>query len=444
MATHQQLKELSQEHLTKYRPSLSPMELATLDHEIDSLCPEFFLYQKKLLENQATFKKKDPLEEFFYSSEKKFIEPGLELLRNGKVGCLIVAGGQGSRLGFDGPKGMFPITPIKKKTLFQVFSEKVLAASRCYGYNFPLAIMTSYDAYNTVIEFFKENDYFGLKKENVFFFYQEELPLLDFKGNLFLERKDHIAQAPNGNGRALHLFYNSGIYQEWEKRGIDFLSLIQVDNPLIDPFDISMLGCHKFQENEITAKAILREESEIVGVYTSDYRVLEYTELSPEAFSEKLPDGKLKYSCGNISQFCFSLSWIKDLVRRNAHQELHLARKAVSYLNEEGITLKSKKPNAWKFEYFIFDVFSQAENISVIAYPSQDVFAPLKNTSGIHSIETVQAALLRLYKKTFQEISGCKISEDVFELDTQFLYPTIELLKKWQDQPWPENTTYLS
>ena len=123
MATHQQLKELSQEHLTKYRPSLSPMELATLDHEIDSLCPEFFYIKKNFLKIKLHLRKKILWRNFLFK-RKKFIEPGLELLRNGKVGCLIVAGGQGSRLGFDGPKGMFPITPIKKKTLFQVFQKK--------------------------------------------------------------------------------------------------------------------------------------------------------------------------------------------------------------------------------------------------------------------------------------------------------------------------------
>ena len=129
------------------------------------------------------------MEEFFYSSEKKFIEPGLELLRNGKVGCLIVAGGQGSRLGFDGPKGMFPITPIKKKTLFQVFSEKVLAASRCYGYNFPLAIMTSYDAYNTVIEFLKKMTTLVLKKKMYFSFIKKSFLYLILKETFFSKEK---------------------------------------------------------------------------------------------------------------------------------------------------------------------------------------------------------------------------------------------------------------
>ena len=317
---------------------------------------------------------------------------GRKLIRQGKVGCLIVAGGQGTRLGFNGPKGMFPISVIKHKTLFQLFAEKTLAASE----NLPLAIMTSPLNDKQTRDFFKGHNDFGLK--HISFFTQGMLPFENQDGNPIEET------GPDGNGRALHHFVNSSIWKQWHDQGVRYLNFVLVDNPLADPFDGELIGFHDRMRSDVVVKCIKRTDpDEKVGIIIEqegEVHVVEYSELSDDERS-------LKHPLANISLFSFTMDFVKQA--SEATLPIHRTLKAIS----------PGKPKAWKSEYFIFDVLSLAKKVDILLYPREICFAPLKNATGKDSPETVQAALQERDRQHYQQMTGKKPPNQPFELSQE-------------------------
>ena len=324
----------------------------------------------------------EPCMDYEHQGSEEAIELGERLVGEGKVGCLIVAGGQASRLKYDGPKGAFPIL---NKSLFQIFSEKVVAASRKHDILLPVVIMTSPLNHEQTVNFFIEHDYFGLDRGQIDFFVQGMLPLFNEEGELFFDSPGHIAEAPDGNGHTLHAFYDSGVFQKWLDRGVLYLNYINVDNFLSDPYDINLAGTHRLNNNDVTIKCILREDpKESVGMIVSceeKISVVEYSEVAPEEAVAMNSDGFLKHPCANISNFCFSMDFIRKVVDRGPCP-LHLAHKAVKIMGEV-----SDQPNAWKFERFIFDVWNKDDKVSLLVYPRDQCFAPLKTMDDVEKIE---------------------------------------------------------
>lgn len=433
------LESIGQEHLLLHWNSLSTEERQTLLSDIESLNLPYFQKQSALIRkpmHRELANSWTSFKDFSFSGNASSREKGLKYIGQGKAGCLIVAGGQGTRLGWSGPKGAFPISVIKNKSLFQLFAEKILAASKRAGRKLPLAIMASPCNAEETKRFFAENSFFGLDPGQIDFFVQDTLPFLDDKGNLFLETPSQIAKAPAGNGLALKHFWDCGIGPKWEAQGIEILNYILVDNPLADPYDPELIGFHEQMKDEITIKCVKKTDPyEKVGVLVKDrrgVRVIEYSELSLEEKTDRDPHGELKHACANISLFCFQFAFIKKNLPFFDAMPLHAVKKPAK-------SLYSKEMGAWKFEFFIFDILPAAKQVHALLYPRERCFSPLKSLTGEGGVKTVRAALQNLDRLTFSEISG--IPADLphpFELAQDFYYPTHSLLTYWKGKPLPD------
>jgi UDP-N-acetylglucosamine/UDP-N-acetylgalactosamine diphosphorylase len=437
------LEKIGQEHLLRYWDKLSQNDKEQLLTQISSLDIKTFQIQQKLLQNQQkdNFEHIEPFQDFEPAGSAADRKTGFELIKAGKVGCLLIAGGQGTRLRINGPKGLFPISPIKHKSLFQIFAEKVVAASKQAGCLLPLAIMTSPLNHEETVRFFKSHGNFGLKDEQLSFFFQKMLPLLDKNGNLFLEEQGKISFGPDGNGSSLKSFVESGIWDNWNQRGIKSLNYVLVDNPLADPYDTELVGFHQRNGGEVIIKCILRNDPfEKLGVLAQDQGkicVVEYSEIPKDKQTATKKDGKLLFPCGSISLFSFDMNFVK-LAASNSHKmPLHSAFKASAYVDEAGLPHQSKQPNAWKFETFIFDCLPFAKRVKALTFSREDCFAPLKNFEGNDSPEQVQKALLQQAKKIFSKVTGKNPPSYPFELSQEFYYPTPDLISRWKEKNTP-------
>lgn len=440
------LKKIHQQHLLQYWESLSKSQQISLLAQIDKLSISTFVSQKKLLEKKPA-KVQEQLTAFDDIETKGSLDDyqlGKQLIASGQMGCLIVAGGQGTRLKFDEPKGLFPVTIVKHKTLFQLFAEKVQAASIQAGRPLLLAIMTSSVNHEQIINYFKKNDFFGLQSNQVSFFSQGNLPLIKQNGDLFLEDPANIAEGPDGNGSSLQNFVEQGIWDEWHRLGVRYLNFVMIDNPLADPFDAELVGFASRQQADLVLKCVERKDpKEKVGVIVKNEGkafIMEYTEMSPFEFNAFDSDGRLKHRFANISLFSFGMDFAKDVVKLHYKEmPFHKSLKAVKYLDVDGLTKKANDPFAWKFEKFIFDVLPFAKKVKALLYPREETFGPLKNFSGMDSLIDVQSALQNLDRLTYFRISGLNPPSTPFELDPQFYYPTQDLLAYWRERPLPSS-----
>lgn len=427
------LKSINEEHLMRNWQELTLEKQTRLLSEISALDLETFRKQQFALRKQQQVKNEVRQQEWKAFNDFSLIGSetnkalGKNLISQGKVGCLIVAGGQGTRLSYDAPKGTFPVSVIKNKSLFQVFAEKTLAAGKQVKRLLPLAIMTSPQNDAATKAFFRENHNFGLVDEQLFFYCQRELPFLDDQGHLILLNGSVIAKGPDGNGGSLDHLVISGIWETWQRQGIEYVNYILVDNPLADPFDAELIGFHAANECEITLKCVEKfTPDERVGLVVDTGHgaaVVEYSEMDLRERTAVLPNGKLKHRCTNISLFCFSMNFIKRAVS-TTELPWHFAYKATCF----------NGPMGWKFETFIFDYMGSTQAIKALLYPRFQCFAPLKNGAGTDSLETVQEALLKYDLMTLESICGHAIPSCPLELDQQFHYPTDELLFNWKDR----------
>ena len=321
-------------------------------------------------------------------------------LQEKKIGCLVMAGGQATRLEANCPKGVIPFSPINHKSPLQIISEKILAFSICYNTTVPTAIMTSEVSHKEICDHFKANDFFGL--ENVSFFAQRSLPLLDMEMNPIFDKEGHLITGSDGNGS---LFLACApIIQQWEDEGIEIISIIQVDNPLIDPFHPAVLS-PLFSGHDIVAAAVPRKDrSEQVGIFVQEEdrtTVIEYSELPQNAL-----DGAFKWA--NISFFATTIAFAKKAASHKL--TMHTARK------------RFQGREVWKNEYFIFDHLPFAENPAIVQIDRASFFAPIKNKTGPDSIETAQKAMIEKDRQRLQEISKT-LEEGAVELPQEAYYP---------------------
>lgn len=345
-------------------------------------------------------------------------QAGVALLQEGKVAALIVAGGLGTRLKLTGSKGLYPITPVKQKTLFQLFAERVKAASLFAGRPLHLLIMTSPVNDDEVQNYFKKQHFFGLEEGQILFFCQGSLPYMTQEGQL-LE-----AQGPDGNGVSLQQFYASPHFTSLQAKGVELITFGMVDNPLGDPYDPILVGYHYTQGNEATVKCVKRDtEEEKVGLVVETdegVRVVEYSEV----------EEKKGFPLANISLFCFSFSLVEKAGKGRLPLHAHL--KEVQGVGK-----------VYKFEKFIFDNLVFAEKISCLVYPKKEVFAPLKNLEGADSPSTVQRALVEYDKGVITALTGNSCHKERLELDPKFYYPTETLKKLWWQRELPA-TEYIT
>lgn len=441
------LESVNQQHLLRYWDQLSEQEKASLNQQIDDINLSAFSAQRKTLSDPLICGKDtiSPFRDFIPSGSESMELIGQQLINEGKVGCLVIAGGQGSRLGHHGPKGVFEVTKIKNKSLFQLVAERVRAAGIKAKRPLLLAVMTSKLNHEETVSFFKDNNFFGLEPTQLFFYSQKTLPFLNEDGELFLEERAKIAEGPDGNAPSLKQFVDQGLWQDWYNKGIRYVSYIPIDNPLADPFDAELIGVVHQENCDVVVKCIARDNpNESVGVIVNKngkVGVIEYSEITPEDRLASDEKGCLQHRCANISLFGFKMEFIRYLADEcYAQFPYHKAWKAVKYLNDAGDCVASSQPNAWKFERFIFDLLPFAKNVKAILYPREVCFAPLKNAKGPDSLESVRVAMQNYDRCVYKKISGIDVNPDRdFELDPQFYYPTEEMKKKWKGQSLPTN-----
>jgi len=326
---------------------------------------------------------------------------GEALLAEGAVAALVVAGGQGTRLGFSGPKGKFPLGPISGRTLFQYHTEQILALERRFGRTLPLYVMTSPANHQETGAFFRENGYFGKEPESVRLFPQRMLPVFDPRGQLLLEEKGKLSLAPDGHGGVLYALEHHHLLEEMRQRGIRFLYYFQVDNVLARIADPVFLGFHDEMAAEMSAKTVYKrdpwEKLGNIGLAAGMYKVVEYTEL-PEALKTACDDeGKLLFGQGSIAIHLFSLDFLERLMRQHIELPYHIAHKTMASVPDQGAAQAPGGLNAVKFEQFIFDAFSYASRVMVLETERRSEFSPIKNKEGDDSPATARRDLCELY-----------------------------------------------
>lgn len=323
---------------------------------------------------------------------------GEELISAGKVAGFVVAGGQGTRLGFDGPKGSYPISPIKNKPLFQVFAETIAAVSARYGATCPWYVMTSPLNHTATVEFFAAHDYFGLGRDNVVIFQQGTLPNFDFDGRILLAEKGSIARSPDGHGGSIRALRRSGALDDMKRRGVEYLSYWQVDNPLVKLFDPLFIGLHVLDEAEMSSKAVIKNApKEKVGNFClvdGKITVIEYSDLPDELAEKRDPDGSLTFRRGSIAIHIINTSFIEKLNTEGSTLPLHRAVKKIPHIDADGNRVEPTEPNGVKLESFIFDAVPMAENSIILEIDRDEQFAPTKNATGVDSAESCRAMMV--------------------------------------------------
>jgi UDP-N-acetylglucosamine/UDP-N-acetylgalactosamine diphosphorylase len=350
---------------------------------------------------------------------------GEACLHRGEVAVLMVAGGQGSRLGFEHPKGMFPIGPVSNKSLFQIHAEKVLALGRRYGCAIPFLIMTSPATHEETEAFFREHRFFGLPQEEVFFFCQGTMPALDMAtGKLLMESKGRLFTSPNGHGGTLTALADCGLLDQLRQRGIQHVFYFQVDNPLVKIADPQFLGqhlaagslwarwlaaCwsedglpgkHPLAGAEVSSKVVpkLGPKDRLGNLVLVDGRcsIIEYSDLPDNLAGLTDQDGQLLFWAGSPAIHIFTVEFLARVTQGTTRMPFHVARKKVPYLSPAGSVVEPVKENALKFEMFIFDVLPMADRWTVVETTRYEEFEPLKNATGPDSPETVRKALSNL------------------------------------------------
>ncbi|KAI3388098.1 hypothetical protein SNEBB_000550 [Seison nebaliae] len=354
--------------------------------------------------------------------KKKIYEKiGLEAIARNEVATILLAGGQGTRLGVNYPKGMFNVDLPSEKTLFQLQSEKLLymhkLASMKLNVKFenisiPWYIMTSEATQEKTSNFFEKNNFFGLKKENVKFFEQNTLPCLGNDGKIILNDKHKIARAPDGNGGVYSALINNNYLDDMEKRGVKYVYVYCVDNILVKMVDPIFIGFAISKNSNCAAKYVKKiQPTESVGVLcqvNNRAKCVEYSEISLDTASKRNPStGDLVYSAGNICIHLFTRQFLNELTNKLDKLPSHLAKKKVPFINEMGEKILPKTPNGIKFEKYIFDIFPFSNCFALWEVLREDEFSPLKNSSGDFSPVTARRDLMHLHYRWLLQ-SECK------------------------------------
>jgi UDP-N-acetylglucosamine/UDP-N-acetylgalactosamine diphosphorylase len=336
-------------------------------------------------------------------SRDEAIKRGRQAITDGEVGVVIVAGGQGTRLGFDHPKGMFSIGPVSGSSLFRILFEKVLATSRRYGAEVPLLVMTSAATHGETAAYLEEQLYFGLPAEEVRLFCQGQMPAVDLStGRILLAQKHELAVSPDGHGGKLAALVASGSLDELERRGIRHLFYCQVDNPLVSMCDPEFVGYHVLSRSELSTQVVAKQAPlERVGnVVMVDGRmtIIEYSDLAAAVAEKRNADGSLYLWAGNTAVHVFDVAFLRRMSGTASALPFHRARKKVAHIAAGGKLVEPDAPNALKFERFIFDLLPAAERAFVMEVDPRRAFAPVKNASGeaADTPETVQAQMVAL------------------------------------------------
>ncbi|MEC8244153.1 MAG: UDPGP type 1 family protein [Verrucomicrobiota bacterium] len=323
---------------------------------------------------------------------KKAYQHGESLIRAGKTAAFTVAGGQGTRLGYDGPKGTLPVSPIKNKPLFQLFAEQIRGVSEKYETVIPWYIMCSPLNLEATISHFEENSYYALAKDDIKFFAQGVMPATDFEGNLLLASEDSLALSPNGHGGSIKALIDSGSIKDMADRKVQHVSYFQVDNPLVTILNPLFIGLHDLQNSDMSSRSLTKTGPfEKLGNFVSigdRVTIIEYSDLPEEKALEKDESGQIKYRAGSPAIHILRRDFIEQFASGEIKLPYHRAEKKVAHVDENGQLVTPDQPNAVKFETFVFDALPFAKNPLILEADRGEEFSPVKNMTGIDSLES--------------------------------------------------------
>lgn len=321
----------------------------------------------------------------------KYENLGIDVIKNNQFAVVTMSGGQGTRLGFDGPKGTFKINvKPEPKYLFEIIVDTLKAANKQYGVTIPWYIMTSEENDQPIEDFMKENNWFGYDAKNIKYFKQGELPLIDVNGKLLVDENYNIKLASNGNGSIFESMRIKGVLDDMESKNIKWVYIGSIDNVLLKMIDVLLMGIAIDQESLIATRSIFKNNArERIGSlcnYDGKIKVIEYSEL-PEKMVEAVDeDGELLYGESHVMCNLFNIEALKKVSTKKL--PYHKAFKKYSYIDKNLNLIKPEEPNAYKFEYFIFDSFEYFDKISILRGKREEDFAPVKNATGVDSPET--------------------------------------------------------
>ena len=448
---HDRLKQHQQEHLLAGWERLSPAERKQFGKQLSRIhFEELATLFKNKSEPEYVLPSRDRIKPIPVAGPVATAEEramGEEALRRGEVAALVVAGGQGSRLGFEKPKGMFPVGPISGSTLFQLHAEKVLALSRRYQKTIPFLVMTSPATDAETREFFEEKQFFGLNPAEVFFFEQGTMPAVCAStGRLLLEKPGQLFLSPNGHGGTLTALAESGLLEQMRSRGIQHIYYFQVDNPLVQICDPGFVGRHIGSGSEASSKVVFKEKPEekvgILAVVDDKCGIIEYTFLPKEIAEERDASGTLLFRAGNPAIHLFSVPFL-ERVTGSLGLPFHIAQKAVKHFDPVSQTVVSANGalNALKFERFIFDALPLANRWLAVETSREEEFSPLKNAAGSDSPETARAAQIALHTRWLEQ-SGLSTNGHPVEISPLFALDAEELKTKLPKETSIEGPTY--
>ncbi len=401
---NEQLKEIlkkhNQEHLIKgyerlddEKKKLFLMDLENIDFDfIESLFNKPLQTEENDEISPIDYYDKDNLENYTY-----YENIGKEAIKDGKLAVVTMAGGQGTRLGHDGPKGTYDIGLDSHKSLFELLCDTLKEAQNKYNVTVPWYIMTSKENNQQTIEFFEKNNYFNYPK--IEFFIQEVLPMVDDKdGKIIINENGLIKMAANGHGGIYESLVKNKITDEMKKNGNKFVFIGGVDNCLLNMVDPILMGLTIDKNLPLASKSVVKSSpEENTGVFckrNGKPSIIEYTEITKEMANAR-KNGELLYGEANILSHLFTIEFIEKISDKKL--PYHIAHKKTNYIDEEGNIIKPEKPNAYKFESFIFDAFKEADDMVVLRVKRENEFAPVKNndSAGVDCPKTAKV----LYKK---------------------------------------------
>lgn len=323
---------------------------------------------------------------------EKYDEIGTKAIKAGKLAAVTMAGGQGTRLGHNGPKGTFDIGLESHKPIFELLCETLKLANEKYGVVIPWYIMTSKENNKDTVDFFEKNNYFGYPKGYIQFFKQGELPMVGEDGKVLLDEKGMIKQAADGHGGIFTSMRKDGVIYDMKARGIEWVFIGGVDNVLVKMVDPTLIGLAESKGILAAGKSVVKAgPHEKVGVFCKRNgrpSVIEYSEISKEMAEETDENGQLKYGESHILCNLFNIKEIEKISEKNL--PYHSAHKKATYMNEKGEIVKGTEPNAYKFEAFLFDAFESLDDMVIMRVKREEEFAPVKNAEGVDSPDTAR------------------------------------------------------
>jgi UDP-N-acetylglucosamine/UDP-N-acetylgalactosamine diphosphorylase len=378
---------------------------------------------------------------------------GSAAIEAGRVAAFTVAGGQGTRLGYDGPKGTFPVSPVQGKTLFQVFAEKIARSGERFGVTIPWFILTSQINNDATVAAFEANDYFGLSKDSVHFIVQGLVPAVDHEGKILMAEKGKIAMTPDGHGGSLRALVRSGAVETMKSLGVDIVSYFQVDNPILPCIDPAFIGFHVLGESELSSKMVPKAYPlEKVGHFCEQdgtMLVVEYSDM-PDAMQEETnEDGSIRFKAGSVAIHVFDRDFIERAGGSGAGMKLpfHRADKKIPYVDAAGVSIQPDAPNGVKFEMFVFDALPMAKNPVIIEAARADNFSPVKNAEGVDSPQSCKEDQLRMFARWLQAAGDSVETDETglplinFEISSRFAADEADFMARWAVlEPKPELT----